>query len=154
MMMQKAAICGNCDTRAVVRVTAVALVLAAALALAPPASAAAPRYILVSGPGLARPVLLQDHWENLRLLVPLVKAPRMNRDGLARRPRFDLALFWGWPERPPTRPRDANQHGWFYPARGPRPAVVDLRVNGERFPRRAPREVLRIFARYGIPTRL
>jgi hypothetical protein len=126
-----------------------------ALVLASTVEAAAPRYILVRGPGLKRPVLLENWEENLRLLVALVDAPRESRDALARRARFDLALFWGWPERPrPTRPRDANQHGWFYPARGSLPAVIDLRVNGWRFPRIAPPEVLRIFARHGVPTRV
>jgi hypothetical protein len=126
-----------------------------ALVLASPVEAAAPRYILVSGPGLKRPVLLGNWEENGHLLSMLVNAPRENRHALARRPRFDLALFWGWPERPrPKRPRDANQHGWFYPARGSRPAVVDLRVNGSRFPRLAPPTVLAIFALHGVPTRL
>jgi hypothetical protein len=129
--------------------TAVALVVASAV------EAAAPRYILVSGPGLKRPVLLGNWDENGRLLSALVNARRENRDALARRRRFELALFWGWPERPrPRRSLDANQHGWFYPARGSSPAVVELRVNGWRFPRIAPPEVMRIFARHGVPTRV
>ena len=81
-----------------------------ALLLAPPGDAAAPRYILVSGPGLKRPVLLGSWDENGQLLSALVSAPRESRDALARRPRFDLALFWGWPERGirPMRPDNAS----------------------------------------------
>jgi hypothetical protein len=128
--------------------------LAAALALAAPAQAAAPNYILVSGPGLARPVLLADWDENLRLLSALVNAPTV-APRLAKRPRFDLAEFWGWGGRPkPTRPTQASQHGWFYPAHGSRPAVVDIMVGGRQVPRLAPRAVLRIFARHHVPTRL
>lgn len=40
------------------------MAILAALALATPAAAAAPNYILVRGPGLKRPVLLDDWWEN------------------------------------------------------------------------------------------
>ena len=127
-------------------------VVAAAIA-APVADAAAPRYILVSGPGLARPALLADWDENLRLLVSLVDAPRVSRPA-ARRPVYDLALFWGVPAKAvPTRPRDTSQHGWFYPAAGSRPAVVDLVLNGERYPRVATPAALRILARHGVPVR-
>jgi hypothetical protein len=133
-------------------------VVTVALVLAAPAQAAAPRYILVSGPALARPVLLPSWNENGALLAALVHAPRVTgrvARGLTRRPRLDLALFWGWPERPrPTRPSQANQHGWFYPARRGRPAVVDVLVNGVRVPRIVPARPLRILARHGVPTRI
>jgi hypothetical protein len=129
--------------------------LAATLALAAPARAAAPRYILVSGPDLARPVLLDNWGENGALLAALVNARRPTGPvvrGLSRRPRLHLALFWGWPETPrPTRPRDANQHGWFYPARRGQPAVVTV-LNGVWGPRIAPPRAVRILARHGIPT--
>jgi hypothetical protein len=133
-------------------------VVATALVLASSAEAAAPNYILVSGRGLAHPVLLSKWDENGTLLSSLAAAPRARRSivrGLARRPRFDLAEFWGWEGRPaPTRPREANQHGWFYPARRSRPAVFDVVVAGIRIPRVAPAKALRILARHGVPTRL
>jgi hypothetical protein len=140
-------------TRLVVLVGA----LMAMLVVASPSNAAAPNYILVSGPGLARPVLLANFRENHALLLSLVAAPRAKRGvvrGLARRPRFDLAEFWGWGDRPrPTRPSQANQHGWFYPAHGAQPAVFDVMVDGIRTPRLGPVRALMILARHGIPTR-
>jgi hypothetical protein len=86
----------------VIRFVARALVLvgatAVALVLASTVEAAAPRYILVSGPGLARPVLLANWGENGRLLAALVDARRANAEtvrGLSKRPRLRLGLFWG-----------------------------------------------------------
>jgi len=135
------------------RVVAVAVVAVCAV-LAAPAYAAAPRYILVSGPGLTRPVLLGDWQENLRFLESLLPARKLPAFRLAGRPRYDLALFWGVPAKPiPTRPRDANQHAWFYPAQAGRPAVVDLVLSGESAARVASPRALRILARHGIPTR-
>jgi hypothetical protein len=113
---------------------------------------------MVSGPGLPRPVLLDDWDENLTLLVSVVQAPRAPRAAvrsLPRRPRLRLSLFWGWGENErPTRPGEANQSGWLYPAHGSRRAVIDLLVSGRRFPRLAPRAALSILARHGVPTRL
>jgi hypothetical protein len=127
------------------------------LVLAAPVKAAAPRYILVSGPGLPQPVRLANWNENHALLLALVDAPRAKASvvrRLGRRSRLDVALFWRWPERkPPTRPRGADQHGWFYPAHGSEPAVFDLLVNGVRIPRVAPVSTLRILGRHGVPTR-
>jgi len=146
--------CNSVVARALTLVgaTAVALLLAATV------EAAAPRYILVSGPGLARPVLLADWAENGTLLAALVKAPRARGETarrLSKRPRLRLGLFWGWPVEPrPTQPSQANQKGWFYPIWRSQPAVIDLLVNGVRVPRIAPIRVLRIFAGHGVPTRL
>jgi hypothetical protein len=138
----------------VARVSVLLAVLPAAFALVAPARAAAPNYILVSGPGLHRPALLGNWAENGDLLSALVYAPHARRNVLRGQPRLDLALFWGWSGRPlPTRPGEANQHGWFYPARRSRPAVVDLLVDGWLVPRIAPARVLRILARHGVPTR-
>jgi hypothetical protein len=75
--------------------------------------------------------------ENTALLSALVNAPRAKGRvvlALARRPRFDLAEFWGWGSMPrPTQPSQANQHGWFYPAHRSNPPVIVLMVNGYRF---------------------
>jgi hypothetical protein len=131
--------------------------LAAFLALAPPVHASAPNYILVSGPGLKRPILLANWSENGALLSALVGAPTPQRSvarGLAKRPRFDLAEFWGWGGRPrPTRPSQAKQHGWFYPAHRSQPPVITLMVNGNKSPRTVPTSVLKILARHGVPLR-
>lgn len=129
-----------------------------ALVIASSVEASAPRYIFVSGPGLARPVLLADWRENRTLLAALAdarKAKEATVRGLDRRRPLRLGLFWGWPAKPrPTRPYQANQEGWFYPASGSQPPVVDLPVNGASVPRIAPARVLRIFARHGVPTRV
>ena len=129
----------------------------AALVAAAPASAAAPNFILVSGPGIKHPILLDNWDENLRLFGSLVSAPiasgKAARD-LGRRPRFDLAEFWGWSAYPrPTRPSEANQHGWLYPADASKPAVIVLMVNGSRAPRLLPQRVRGIFLRHHIPLR-
>src|ERR671935_2689706 len=118
------------------RFTLVGAVLAAAVELAVPAQAAAPNYILVSGPGLEQPVVLDDWSENGQLLVAIGNGPRAKRAalrGLARRPRFDLAEFWGWNALPaPTDPREATQHGWFYPVHGRKPALFKVMADGKR----------------------
>ena len=121
-----------------VRFGLVGAVLAAAVALAVPAWAAAPNYILVSGPGLEQPVVLDDWSENGRLLVEIADGPRAKRPalrGLVRRPRYDLAEFWAWSANPrPTDPREATQHGWFYPAHGRKPAIFKVMVEGDEGP--------------------
>jgi len=142
----------------VTRVLGLVAALAVALVVATPAQAAAPNYILVSGRGLAQPVLLADWSENGDLLVAVGSAPRATR-GVVRhlrgRPRFDVAEFWGWGDiAPPTRPSQANQHGWFYPSWRGKPAVFVLMVDGVRAPRVARAEALMILARHGVPTRL
>ena len=140
------------------RTAALAAALAGALVLASPVHAAAPNYILVSGPGLKRPILLGNWSENGALLSALVTAPKAKRSvvlGLARRPRFDLAEFWGWGGRPrPTRPSQANQHGWFYPKHHAKPPVIVVTVNGEKVPRLVPTTVLEILGRHHVPLSL
>jgi hypothetical protein len=139
-------------------ISRIAILVAAVLAavvVAVPAQAAAPRYILVSGPGLQRPATLGNWTENLAFVTSLLRAGRPASGWRDNRPRYDLALFWGVPAKPvPTRPNEASQHGWFYPAIGGRRAVVKLRVGGEDFPRLATPETLRILARHGVPTRI
>jgi len=140
-----------------VRAAAFVGTCAAVLVLASPVQAAAPNYILVSGPGLKRPILLGNWGENGALLSALVSVPTAKGNavhGLAGRPRFDLAEFWGWGGRPrPTRPSQANQHGWFYPAHRSKPPVIVLMVNGDKSPRLVPISVLKILARHHVPLR-
>ena len=129
----------------------------ACLALVAPASAAAPNYILIHGAGLPKPVLLANWAENGQLLATLVGArratPAVVRQ-LRNRPRFGMALFWGWGSRPrPSSPVHANERGWFYPAHGSQPPVIKLLVNGVDPPRVVPPRVLRILTRHGIPVR-
>jgi hypothetical protein len=133
------------------------IALTAAAALAAPAQAAAPNYILVSGPGLKKPVLLGNWGENGALLSSLVTARNATGAavrGLARRPRYDLAEFWDWGGKPPpTNPKRANQHGWFYPAHAHKRALFQVVIEGTKTARFAPREALAILARHGVPTR-
>jgi hypothetical protein len=141
----------------VARLGLVGTVVAAAVALAAPAHAAAPNYILVSGPGLQQPVLFDDWSENAQLLLAIANGRRAKRAalrGLAARPRFDLAEFWNWSALPaPTDPREATQHGLFYPAHGRKPALFKVMVEGTRVPRIASARALAILARHGVPTR-
>jgi hypothetical protein len=127
------------------------------LLVAAPAHAAAPNYILVTGSGIKRPILMANWGENGALLSALVYAPKAKGDAvkeLAKRPRFDLAMFWGWGGRPrPKRPSQANQHGWFYPAHGSKPPLIVATVNGYDFPRLVPAKALKIFARHHVPLR-
>jgi hypothetical protein len=136
---------------------AAATAVTVGLVLAAPAQAAAPNYILVTGPGLGHPVLLADWRQNMKLLLAVANAPRARGQvvaGLSGRPRLDLAEFWAWSGRPrPTSPAQASQHGSFYAAHGSRPAVIVLTVQGLTVPRLAPAFVLTTFSRYGIPTR-
>ena len=139
------------------RLGLVAAVVAVAVTLAAPAHAAAPNYILVSGPGLQQPALLDDWSENAQLLLAIGQGPKAKRAalrGLTRRPRYDLAEFWNWNFLPvPTDPREATQHGWFYPARGRKPAIFKVVVAGRKLPRLASPAALAILARHGVPTR-
>ncbi len=133
-------------------------VAAAVLAFTGLARAAAPNYILVTGPGVDRPILLADWNENSELLAAILQAPRARgRDAkrLERRPRLMLSEFWGWGRLPrPTRPSQTDQHGWFYPAHGGRRAVVEMVLGGTEFPRLATARVLRVFSLHGVPIRL
>ena len=77
----------------------IAAVLVAGV-IAVPAQAAAPRYILVSGPGLQRPATLGNWTENLAFVTSLLHARRPTPGWRDDRPRYDLALFWGVPAKP------------------------------------------------------
>ncbi len=123
------------------------------------AVAAAPPFIMVTGPKLAKPVLLSNWEENLALLLAADASLRPKASdlrGLSTRPRFDLALFWGWSldSPPPTKPSDASAHGSFYPTYRGRPALVRMKVNGEDYVHVASPKVLGIFAKHGVPTRM
>jgi len=121
--------------------------------------AAAPPYIMVSGPKLAKPVLLSNWEENLTLLTAAEASPRAKPGELrtlSTRPRLDLALFWGWPldSPPPTKASDASAHGSLYPTYKGRPALIRITTNGVSTTRVASPKVLQIFAKHGVPTRM
>jgi hypothetical protein len=136
-----------------VRGSALVAAVAVGLVLAATAAAAAPTYILVSGPSLPRPVLLASRNENLDFMLAIAEAPTADEATerrLVGRPRLDLALFWNWSRQPPPTARDeASQHAWFYPAYRGQPAVINL-----LYPRLAGGGALRILARHGVPTRV
>jgi hypothetical protein len=137
---------------------AFALTFMLAIAAATPASAAAPRYLIVTGPGVRSPVLLGNWMENLRLMLAAANAPVLaanQRAELPGRVRLRLALFWGWPARPKPRwPSQANQFGWFYPASAGAPPAIVMVVGGVRTPRLATWKWLTIFARHHVPVAL
>jgi hypothetical protein len=141
----------------VLRPLLVCLLVAAMAATAPPAQAAAPRYITVSGPPLERLVVLAAWRQNLDVLLAIAHAPRATGEQAPVRGavRLRLGLFWRRsPEPRPTDDRAADQHGWFFPATRNRPAVVLLRADGRRLPRVAPKVFLRALAQRGVPVRL
>jgi hypothetical protein len=146
------------DTRAMRRGAILIAVFTVGLLLAQSAQAAAPRYILVSGPTLTRPILLPKWRENHALLMSILEARNptaSNTRGLGQRPRFNLALFWLWSAAtPPTRPTLGDQHGWFYPASRGKPPLIKLLVSGDDRLRLAPPLALRILAQNGVPIRL
>jgi hypothetical protein len=139
----------------------VAAAVAAALGTGP-AHAAAPRILIFSGGVLDRQVVVSD-WSRISSVVSVVAPARpLPRAVVRNRPRLLLALFWGprWNEylaagKSPAalRPRQADQHGFFYPAWDGRVAAIDLPWVG-RWPRVVPGRALSILARLGVPTRL
>ena len=136
------------------RLVALLAVTLGACALAGPANAAAPRYIMVTGSGISKPILLANWRENMALEMAIANAPKAaHPPGLSVRPRLELWLFWGWSERRPKRPEQANQHGWLYLAVGSQPALVALRVNGTSKLRVVSAPLERILERHGVPTR-
>lgn len=135
----------------------VVVVAVGALVFAAGASAAAPRYIMVTGPGLQQPVLLDDWSENLRFMQAVSSGARIGAPRLARRPKFRVSLFWNegfWTERP-LRAEDADQRGWFYPAYGKRRAAWEMEPASYAPPsqRLATWALLSLLSAHGIPRR-
>jgi hypothetical protein len=123
------------------------------------AEAAAPRIVIVSGKPLAHQVVISD-WQPIFIVVhELANARAVARSELADRPWLKLSMFWGprWNEylnegKSPaaSRPRDADQHGRFYPAWRGRQAIVDLPWAG-RWPRLVSPRARTTLKRYGVP---
>ena len=146
----------------------VAIVVASVVSL----NAAAPRLILISGPLLERPILIEDWDDNARIMAGINERTVAQSEPLVDRPFFELALFWGleWVQyandgRPLAhlKPEQANQHARFYPAVGAAPALVVFRdepgemgENARRMGLIRPVEqmALDVFARYGLRVRM
>jgi hypothetical protein len=118
--------------------------------------AAAPRFLMIYGRPLQKPVLLSDWGEIFKVFT---STPAETKVNLNDRPFFELALFWGpaWNAyvrdgKPldKLRPEDANQKGRFYPAFGDKPAVISAGPTVKQ----VPAESLRFLERHGIRTRL
>jgi hypothetical protein len=145
---------------------ALALTALVALAFASPTAAAEPRYLMVYGAPLARPVILDDLDENLDFMLAITEPAGVGPDALAGRPSLSLALFWQhqtWEQYvrasgslAALRPEQAEQRGRFYPASGTtEPIVVLDAVPGPgTLVRRVAPQGLAILARHGVPTRL
>jgi hypothetical protein len=134
------------------RIVALAATAAALGVVAAPAGAAAPRYVLVTGAGLERPVVLANWRENLAFELAVAGAPRAVAPGrLPVRGRLALALFWVARPAPPRTPAAADQRGWLYPATPARPAVIALRVDGRSALRLVTGDLRRILARHRVP---
>lgn len=117
------------------------------------AQAAAPRYVMVSGPAYHRPVLLDDWLEIHRLLLAIAGSPLASQQVVSRlgsRPSAELGLFWGWGAEPPSHPADAPFTGTFYPKYRGQPAVMRVQVNADDRPRVVGRWVLELLARRGV----
>jgi hypothetical protein len=130
-----------------------------ALGFVTSAEAAAPRLIIVSGEPLTDPILISDAEQVFELYQSFFQSQPVERDALEGRRSLRLGLFWDstlW--EPYVRegrldeltPERANQVGWFYPAVGDRPALVDVPGYGS-WPKLANETALGILAASGVP---
>ncbi len=137
----------------------VGAIVAALAALVPalPASAAAPRLVMISGGSLSHPIILDDWDENLTLMTAASESAGLAALDLASRPSFQVAYFWGptWADYVAAgnpiqalRPEDANQHGRFYPAFGSARPLLTF----EGSVRALSPEGVAVLARHGVPT--
>ena len=121
--------------------------------------AAAPPYIMVSGPRLAKPVPSPTGRREPgpppgggRVPSPKgERAPRAEHQAAAR-----PGVFWGWSlDSPPQNESERRQRArLLLPTYRGRPALIRMKVNGEDHVHVASPKVLRIFAKHGIPTRM
>jgi hypothetical protein len=133
-----------------------------ALAFAVPVEAAAPRVIMVSGPGLCQPVILDDWPENLDLMESIALGGEVKPEDLIGRPYLEMGLFWGpeWvqyvDEGKPIdnlRMEEANQYGRFYQALDYATAAIVVQSGpmGGGLSGRLGSEGMEILARHGVP---
>jgi len=140
------------------------LVAAAALALGlvGSAKAAAPRLIMITGEPLAGRVLISGGDEVFELYGSFFHAKPVDRSAAEGRRPLRLGLFWDNALWEPyvregrlaeLRPGQANQVGWFYPAVGKKPALVNLPGYGT-WPKTVDETALRILRARGVPVSL
>lgn len=149
-------------------VLAALLAVVALLASSDSAHAAAPRFIIVHGPLLDEPVLLDDWEENAALMLAMSEPVQIEVEQLEERRYLDFAMFWGpdWLEYPRgaealarLSPEQANQHGRFYPVvRSLQPALFVLEdasdISGRLWLRVVEPRALAILEAHGVPTRI
>jgi hypothetical protein len=135
--------------------------LLAVLVAAPAAFAAAPRIILVTGGGLARPAVLADWQENLAIMQSASNQADAKSEDLATRPSYRVAMFWdpGWDHymrarKDPSalRLKEANQFAHYYPPTATHGAVFafDGIPGADGLTRKLDDQGVAIFSRHGI----
>lgn len=117
-------------TRRARRLSLPSLAFLAALAFAHAVEAAAPRFIMIHGGSLDKPIVLSDHQETMSFIYSIRHGAEASAESLQERPYFEMAFFWGpeWfkyvGQESELIPEKANQHARLYPAFGGAPAVV------------------------------
>jgi hypothetical protein len=130
-----------------------------------PTGAKGSRFIVVAGPTLEEPVILDDWPENLKLLTAtLDEGAAVAPGSLASRPFLNVALLWGpWTRgeidrigagKIAERGRGGDNDDRFYPAVDGKKAVVAIYLADRPGPREAGPTVLDILTRHGIPVAL
>lgn len=140
------------------------LLIAASPAASPEKSA--PWIIILHGKLLAERIEIADWDDNLQVLASTNASRVVDPVDLPQRPFVDLALFWGssWATYPRTpealarlRPREANQHGRFYPAQnGSDPLLVVGPTSGRAYTTLGPvsPDGLAVLERHGVASEL
>lgn len=143
------------------RLFIVLFVLAGILSVKP-VEAAAPRLVMIYGKQLSKPIILADWQENSRLMSFIAEEAAVAPEELKGRPYLEVAFFSGleWVRyvdqgKPldKLRPKQANQHGRFYPAINGAGPVVTFKSLPSPGPltRRVKPEGIEILARHGVP---
>ncbi|MBA3441597.1 MAG: hypothetical protein H0T92_17190 [Pyrinomonadaceae bacterium] len=137
----------------------------AATILAIPVEAAAPRLLMIYGKQLPKPIILANWQENQRLMSAITEEAKVTPEELKGRPYLEVALFSGleWVRyvdqgKPldKLRPKQASQHGRFYPAVGDAAPIMTFKSLPGPGPltRRVDAKGVEILAGHGIPVRL
>ena len=119
--------------------------------------AAGPRFIMIYGGTLSKPVILDNWQENIEIMHAVAEGDEVPAKELSSRPYFELAFFSGsyWvryaEDGKPTNalhPDSADQRGRFYPAVAGAPPILAYDVGLAH--RVGPRG-LAILSRHGVP---
>jgi hypothetical protein len=141
--------------------------------LALPAEAVFPRLLMVYGGPIATPLIVENPKDVQKIFEGISEG--VNRNGLDRRPYFELALFWGNDEwdryvhegrLSQLKPEDATSElvpmrgipirGRFYPACAEAPAQITLtEVNSQAIQSiwRVSPEGLQVLEKLGVPVK-